>query len=88
MAFNIICRLVNIDLSVHLWKCYVQRQDQIIKGLEAARAKLKEKITTYKKEQLRVTNDLHKQYMLAATLKSQNEELKEKLELLKSEHAN
>eukprot|EP00727_Mastigamoeba_balamuthi_P013779 m51a1_g9023 hypothetical protein (69) ;mRNA; f:191532-196442 len=36
-----------------------QQQDQIIKGLEAARAKLKEKIATYKKEQVRVTNELH-----------------------------
>eukprot|EP00727_Mastigamoeba_balamuthi_P002878 m51a1_g12588 hypothetical protein (68) ;mRNA; r:2523-2957 len=64
------------------------QQDQIIKGLEAARAKLKEKIATYKKEQLRVTNDLHEQHVLIATLKSQNEGLKEQLELLKSEHAN
>eukprot|EP00727_Mastigamoeba_balamuthi_P008167 m51a1_g3971 hypothetical protein (99) ;mRNA; f:412432-419110 len=63
-----------------------QQQDQIIKGLEAARAKLKEKITTtYKKEQVRVTNELHKQHMLVVTLKSQNEGLKEQLELLKSE---
>eukprot|EP00727_Mastigamoeba_balamuthi_P002340 m51a1_g12102 hypothetical protein (83) ;mRNA; f:700-2483 len=29
-----------------------QQQDQIIKGLEAARAKLKEKIAMYKKEQV------------------------------------
>eukprot|EP00727_Mastigamoeba_balamuthi_P007867 m51a1_g3700 hypothetical protein (186) ;mRNA; f:394222-396802 len=64
------------------------QQDQIIKCLEAARAKLKEKITTYKKEQVRVTNELHEQYMLVAMLKSQNEGLKEQLELLKSEHAN
>eukprot|EP00727_Mastigamoeba_balamuthi_P002989 m51a1_g12688 hypothetical protein (83) ;mRNA; r:2195-3480 len=60
----------------------------MIKGLEAARAKLKEKIATYKKEQVRVTNELHKQHVLVATLKSQNEGLKEQLELLKSEHAN
>eukprot|EP00727_Mastigamoeba_balamuthi_P011251 m51a1_g6749 hypothetical protein (231) ;mRNA; r:3212-17864 len=65
-----------------------QQQDQIIKGLEAARAKLKEKIATYKKEQVRVTNKLHEQHMLIATLKSQNEGLKEQLELLKSERAN
>eukprot|EP00727_Mastigamoeba_balamuthi_P012349 m51a1_g7737 hypothetical protein (800) ;mRNA; f:179806-198508 len=65
-----------------------QQQDQIIKGLEAARAKLKEKITMYKKEQVRVTNELHEQHVLVATLKSQNEGLKEQLELLKSEHAN
>eukprot|EP00727_Mastigamoeba_balamuthi_P002328 m51a1_g12092 hypothetical protein (190) ;mRNA; f:13885-15257 len=58
------------------------QQDQIIKGLEAARAKLKEKITTYKKEQVRVTNELHEQHMLVAMLKSQNEGLKEQLELL------
>eukprot|EP00727_Mastigamoeba_balamuthi_P012159 m51a1_g7566 hypothetical protein (661) ;mRNA; f:148535-164686 len=64
------------------------QQDQIIKGLEAARAKLKEKITTYKKEQVRVTNELHEQHVLIAMLKSQNEGLKEQLELLKSEHAN
>eukprot|EP00727_Mastigamoeba_balamuthi_P003307 m51a1_g12974 hypothetical protein (249) ;mRNA; f:810-3050 len=65
-----------------------QQQDQIIKGLEAARAKLKEKITTYKKEQVRVTNELHEQHVLIATLKSQNEGLKVQLELLKSERAN
>eukprot|EP00727_Mastigamoeba_balamuthi_P002018 m51a1_g11813 hypothetical protein (355) ;mRNA; r:384131-386304 len=65
-----------------------QQQDQIIKGLEAARAKLKEKIATYKKEQVRVTNELHEQHVLVATLKSQNEGLKEQLELLKSERAN
>eukprot|EP00727_Mastigamoeba_balamuthi_P011471 m51a1_g6947 hypothetical protein (739) ;mRNA; f:750-9720 len=59
-----------------------QQQDQIIKGLEAARAKLKEKIATYK-EQVRVTNELHEQHVLIATLKSQNEGLKEQLELLK-----
>eukprot|EP00727_Mastigamoeba_balamuthi_P014387 m51a1_g9573 hypothetical protein (255) ;mRNA; r:926370-931929 len=64
------------------------QQDQIIKGLEAARAKLKEKITTYKKEQVRVTNELHKQHVLVVMLKSQNKGLKEQLELLKSEHAN
>eukprot|EP00727_Mastigamoeba_balamuthi_P009973 m51a1_g5599 hypothetical protein (264) ;mRNA; f:677872-689834 len=64
------------------------QQDQIIKGLEAARAKLKEKIAMYKKEQVRVTNELHEQHVLVATLKSQNEGLKEQLELLKSEHAN
>eukprot|EP00727_Mastigamoeba_balamuthi_P014660 m51a1_g982 hypothetical protein (509) ;mRNA; r:434928-441171 len=64
------------------------QQDQIIKGLEAARAKLKEKIATYKKEQVRVTNELHEQHVLVATLKSQNEGLKEQLELLKSERAN
>eukprot|EP00727_Mastigamoeba_balamuthi_P000532 m51a1_g10476 hypothetical protein (160) ;mRNA; f:242-5443 len=64
------------------------QQDQIIKGLEAARAKLKEKITMYKKEQVRVTNELHEQHVLVATLKNQNEGLKEQLELLKSEHAN
>eukprot|EP00727_Mastigamoeba_balamuthi_P005961 m51a1_g1985 putative pas domain-containing protein tyrosine kinase (696) ;mRNA; r:1140065-1153448 len=34
-----------------------QQQDQIIKGLEAARAKLKEKIATYKKEQVRFDRD-------------------------------
>eukprot|EP00727_Mastigamoeba_balamuthi_P000523 m51a1_g10468 hypothetical protein (199) ;mRNA; f:49910-63659 len=62
-----------------------QQQVQIIKGLEAARAKLKEKITTYKKEQLRVTNDLHEQHVLIVMLKSQNEGLKEQLELLKSD---
>eukprot|EP00727_Mastigamoeba_balamuthi_P005928 m51a1_g1955 hypothetical protein (655) ;mRNA; r:1022457-1026432 len=61
------------------------QQDQIIKGLEAARALLKNKIATYKKEQLRVTNNLHKQHMLIATLKSQNKGLKEQLELLKSD---
>eukprot|EP00727_Mastigamoeba_balamuthi_P005570 m51a1_g1632 hypothetical protein (715) ;mRNA; f:281264-290668 len=64
------------------------QQDQIIKGLEAARAKLKEKIGMYKKEQVRVTNELHEQHMLVATLKCQNEGLKEQLELLKSERAN
>eukprot|EP00727_Mastigamoeba_balamuthi_P001032 m51a1_g10926 hypothetical protein (110) ;mRNA; r:115772-118160 len=39
-----------------------QQQDQIIKikDLEAPRAKVKEKIATYKKEQLRMTNNLHK----------------------------
>eukprot|EP00727_Mastigamoeba_balamuthi_P002266 m51a1_g12036 hypothetical protein (218) ;mRNA; f:537-18142 len=71
--------------------CYHQpgsQQDQIIKGLEAARAKLKEKIAMYKKKQVRVTNELHEQHVLIATLKSQNEGLKEQLELLKSEHAN
>eukprot|EP00727_Mastigamoeba_balamuthi_P006714 m51a1_g2663 hypothetical protein (404) ;mRNA; r:652549-680377 len=62
--------------------------DQIIKGLEAARAKLKDKITTYKKEQIRVTNELHEQHVLVAMLKSQNEGLKKQLELLKSERAN
>eukprot|EP00727_Mastigamoeba_balamuthi_P007658 m51a1_g3512 hypothetical protein (230) ;mRNA; f:888311-896174 len=65
-----------------------QQQDQIIKDLEAARAKLKDKIAMYKKEQVRVTNELHEQHVLIATLKSQNEGLKEQLELLKSEHAN
>eukprot|EP00727_Mastigamoeba_balamuthi_P001946 m51a1_g11749 hypothetical protein (563) ;mRNA; r:167521-189205 len=65
-----------------------QQQDQVIKGLEAARAKLRKKIIMYKKEQVRVTNELHEQHMLVATLKSQNEGLKEQLELLKSEHAN
>eukprot|EP00727_Mastigamoeba_balamuthi_P002910 m51a1_g12616 hypothetical protein (177) ;mRNA; f:417-2898 len=64
-----------------------QQQDQI-KGLKAARAKLKDKITMYKKEQLRVFNDLHEQHTLIVTLKSQNEGLKKQLELLKSEHAN
>eukprot|EP00727_Mastigamoeba_balamuthi_P011673 m51a1_g7128 hypothetical protein (1438) ;mRNA; f:185953-223544 len=64
------------------------QQDQIIKGLEATRTKLKEKIATYKKEQVRVTNELHEQHVLIAMLKSQNEGLKEQLELLKSEHAN
>eukprot|EP00727_Mastigamoeba_balamuthi_P000737 m51a1_g10660 hypothetical protein (425) ;mRNA; r:47805-52249 len=64
-----------------------QQQDQIIKGLEAARAKLKEKIATYKKEQVRVTNKLHEQHVLIAMLKSQNEGIKKQLELLKSEHA-
>eukprot|EP00727_Mastigamoeba_balamuthi_P003995 m51a1_g13593 hypothetical protein (81) ;mRNA; f:1247-1860 len=44
-----------------------QQQDQIIKGLEAARAKLKEKITMYKKEQVRVTNELHEQHVLIAS---------------------
>eukprot|EP00727_Mastigamoeba_balamuthi_P010212 m51a1_g5813 hypothetical protein (234) ;mRNA; f:164055-178086 len=39
-----------------------QQQDQIIKGWEAVRAKLKEKITTYKKEQVRVTNEMHKKH--------------------------
>eukprot|EP00727_Mastigamoeba_balamuthi_P003934 m51a1_g13538 hypothetical protein (74) ;mRNA; f:433-1143 len=62
-----------------------QQQDQIIKGLEAARAKLKEKIATYKKEQVRVTNKLHEQHVLVAMLKSQNKGLKEQLELLKSD---
>eukprot|EP00727_Mastigamoeba_balamuthi_P001653 m51a1_g11485 putative adenylate guanylate cyclase (232) ;mRNA; f:7185-8090 len=42
-------------------------------------------IATYKKEQVRVTNELHEQHVLVATLKSQNEGLKEQLELLKSE---
>eukprot|EP00727_Mastigamoeba_balamuthi_P001417 m51a1_g11272 hypothetical protein (289) ;mRNA; r:3064-26138 len=60
-------------------------EDQIIKGLETARAKLKEKIAMYKKEQVRVTNELHEQHVLIATLKSQNEGLKEQLELLKSD---
>eukprot|EP00727_Mastigamoeba_balamuthi_P003131 m51a1_g12815 hypothetical protein (128) ;mRNA; r:1046-2041 len=54
-----------------------EEYDQIIKGLEAARAKLKEKIATYKKEQVRVTNELHEQHVLVAMLKSQNEGLKE-----------
>eukprot|EP00727_Mastigamoeba_balamuthi_P008058 m51a1_g3873 putative copper-transporting atpase ran1-like (212) ;mRNA; r:445994-447236 len=65
-----------------------QQQDQIIKGLKAARAKLKDKIIMNKTEQLRVTNDLHKQQVLIATLKSQNKGLKKQLELLKSENAN
>eukprot|EP00727_Mastigamoeba_balamuthi_P008716 m51a1_g4467 hypothetical protein (129) ;mRNA; r:229532-230549 len=80
---------VNISMKKQLAPQLVNgQQDQIIKGLEAARAKLKEKIATYKKEQLRVTNDLHEQHVLIATLKSQNEGLKEQLVLLKSEHAN
>eukprot|EP00727_Mastigamoeba_balamuthi_P001885 m51a1_g11694 hypothetical protein (89) ;mRNA; f:8448-9405 len=44
-----------------------KQQDQIIKDLKAARAKLKEKIATYKKEQVRVTNELHEQHVLIAT---------------------
>eukprot|EP00727_Mastigamoeba_balamuthi_P003701 m51a1_g13328 hypothetical protein (160) ;mRNA; f:769-1926 len=57
-------------------------------GLGGCRAKLKEKIATYKKEQVRVSNELHEQHVLIAMLKSQNEGLKEQLELLKSERDN
>eukprot|EP00727_Mastigamoeba_balamuthi_P007982 m51a1_g3804 hypothetical protein (672) ;mRNA; f:218487-232237 len=39
--------------TMPFWDPTENTQDQIIKGLEAARAKLKEKITTYKKEQVR-----------------------------------
>eukprot|EP00727_Mastigamoeba_balamuthi_P003790 m51a1_g13408 hypothetical protein (138) ;mRNA; r:68009-68422 len=65
-----------------------QQQDEVVKSLQAARAKLKEKIAVYKKDLHKVTNDLRKQHVLIAMLKSQNEELKEQLELLKSERAN
>eukprot|EP00727_Mastigamoeba_balamuthi_P000732 m51a1_g10656 hypothetical protein (347) ;mRNA; r:30269-38067 len=65
-----------------------QQQDEVAKSLQAARANLKKKIAMYKKDLHKVTNNLHEQHVLVAMLKSQNEGLKEQLELLKSEHAN